>query len=115
VADTGPLPSSGGSLETSLLDVNVMGLLTSEVAHATTIGQGDRSRSEASLASLNLAVAGHGVSADFLIARAEARCEQHGASSSGNAELANLVIDDPAITDRRETYPDFPLPVGTGY
>src|SRR6266568_3249466 len=56
ISDTGGLPGSGGQLEASLLDVDVPGLLSAEVAHASTIGQGDRSRSEASLANLNLAV-----------------------------------------------------------
>src|SRR5712692_2054079 len=54
VSDTGPLPSSGGALNASLLTVNVPNLLTADVAHATTIGQGNASSSEASVADLNL-------------------------------------------------------------
>src|SRR5713101_3600623 len=59
VSDTGPLPPSGGAQEASLLTVSVPNLLTAGVAHATTIGQGDRSRSEASLADLNVNVGGN--------------------------------------------------------
>ena len=57
VADTRPLPSSGGAQENSLLDVppiplgNVGALNGADVAHASTIGQGNASRSEASVAS----------------------------------------------------------------
>src|SRR5437667_9371049 len=54
ISDTGSLPGSGGALEASLLDVSLPGLLTAEVAHASTIGQGDRTRSEASVANVNL-------------------------------------------------------------
>ncbi len=50
ISDTGPLPSSGGALETSLLETGSVdlvgaGSLQASVLHATTIGQGDRSRS----------------------------------------------------------------------
>src|SRR5438045_6304895 len=57
-SDTGSLPQSGGALETSLLNVSVPNLLSAQVAHASTIGQGDRSRSEASVANLALTVDG---------------------------------------------------------
>src|SRR3989442_6433082 len=68
IADAGPLPSQGGSLENSILTVSVPNpadgstLLSGEVGHTATIGQGDRSRSEASVAELNLSAAGHTVS-----------------------------------------------------
>src|SRR5690242_864046 len=48
-ADTGPLPSSGGSQDASLLNAAVPGVATAEVLHASTIGQGSSSHSEASL------------------------------------------------------------------
>src|SRR5229473_2307743 len=50
VSDTGPLSPSGGALQTSLLSASVPGLLTADVAHASTIGQADRARSEAAVA-----------------------------------------------------------------
>src|SRR5206468_7286926 len=91
LSDTGPLPQSGGALEASLLNVSITNLLTAEVAHASTVGQGDRSRSEASLAALALTVGGNTVGAAFLIARATATCGSGMASASGNSELAELV------------------------
>ncbi|HEV8618957.1 MAG TPA: choice-of-anchor P family protein, partial [Candidatus Udaeobacter sp.] len=95
ISDTGALPGSGGALEASLLDVSVPGLLTAEVAHASTVGQGDRSRSEASVASLNLVVGGNSIAADFLMSRAMAVC---GAAPTGSSEIANLVVNGQTIT-----------------
>jgi hypothetical protein len=98
VSDTGPLPSSGGSLETSLLTINVPGLATAEVAHATTIGQGNNSSSEASVADLKLTVAGNTVTADLLMANAEAKCSNGVPSATGSADILGLVVDGQAIT-----------------
>jgi hypothetical protein len=110
VSDTGGLPGSGGQLEASLLDVDVPGLLSAEVAHASTIGQGDRSRSEASLANLNLAVGGNTITADFLMSRAMAVC---GAAPMGSSEIANLVVNGQAITVGTQPNQTVTLPNGT--
>src|SRR2546428_14038893 len=58
LVDTGPLPSSGGSHEASLLDANIPGLLSANVFPATTIGMGDQSRTRESLPKLNFTLAG---------------------------------------------------------
>ncbi len=98
VSDTGPLPSSGGSLQTSLLTVNVPGLASAQVAHATTIGQGNNSSSEASIADLNLTVAGNTVTADLLMANAMAKCSSNSAPSvSGSSDIVALVVNGQAI------------------
>jgi hypothetical protein len=93
LSDTGPLPQSGGALEASLLNLSVPNLLTAEVAHASTVGQGDRSRSEASVAALTLAAGGNTLGAGFLKASATAVCGPGGASTSGDSELAELVVN----------------------
>jgi len=93
LADTGPLPQSGGALNASLLDVAVPNLLTAEVGHASTIGQGDRSRSAASVARLAVTAGGNTVEAEFLRASAVATCAPGGGSASGQSELAALVIN----------------------
>jgi hypothetical protein len=98
VAHAGPLPSSGGAQEASLLKASEPGLLTAEVLHASTVGQGDRSRSEASVADLSLTVAGNTVTADFLMSRAMAVCGSGGATTSGSSELAGLTINGQRIT-----------------
>jgi hypothetical protein len=70
-------------------------LLTAEVLPASTIGQGDRTRSEASVANLTLTAGGNAISAEFLMARAQAVC---GPTVSGGSEVVGLVINGQAIT-----------------
>ncbi len=114
LSDTGPLPSSGGAQEASLLNASVPGLLAAEVLHASTIGQGDRSRSEASVANVTLTAAGHSVSADFLMARAMAVCGGGGASTSGSSEIVGLALDNQTITVSGQPNQTVVLPDGTG-
>lgn len=97
LADTGPLPSSGGAQEASLLSETVPGLLSVEVLHASTIGQGDRSRSEASVANLDLTVVGNTISASFLMSRATAFCSPGQPQANGQSEIADLVINGQGI------------------
>jgi len=98
IADTGDLPSTGGAQEASLLTVPPISLGSAgsfngaEVAHATTVGHGSASRSEASVASLSLTVAGTTIMADFLMSRAAAQCTGSNPSVSGSSELASLSI-----------------------
>lgn len=113
LADTQPLPAEGGSQEASLLGASVPGLLTAQVLHASTIGQGDRSRSEASVAKLDLTVAGNTIGAEFLMARASAVCNNNGTSSvSGSSELAELVINGQTIAVTGEPNQTVLLPGG---
>src|SRR5260221_2950680 len=99
LSDTGPLPSSGGARESSLLTASVPGLLTAEVLHASTVGQGSHSRSEASVANLNLTAGENPITASFLMSRAEASCGNGGqASVSGSSEIATLVINGQTIS-----------------
>src|SRR2546422_5351550 len=98
VVDTGDLPSTGGAQEASLLTVppialgSAVALNGAEVAHATTVGHGNASRSEASVADLSATVAGTTITADFLMSRAAAQCHGSSPSVSGSSELANLSI-----------------------
>src|SRR3989442_13052516 len=96
VVDTGDLPSTGGAQEASLLTVppitlgSAGALNGAEVAHATTVGHGNASRSEASVADLSATVAGTTITADLLMSRATAQCHGSSPSVSGSSELANL-------------------------
>ncbi len=117
LVEAGPLPESGGADEASLLTVRVSedatgGVLslTAVVAHASTVGQGDASRSEASVAKLELAVARNAVSVEFLHARAEATCEAGNATASGSSELAGLMINGQAIAVTGEPNQTVELP-----
>jgi hypothetical protein len=112
VSDTGPLPSSGGALEKSLLTVNVPGLATAEVAHATTIGQGNNSSSEASIANLSLTVGGNTVAADLLMARAEAKCSNGAPSVTGDADVVGLIINGQPISISGQPNQTIQLSVG---
>jgi hypothetical protein len=114
LADTGPLPSSGGAQEASLLTANVPGLLDAAVLHATTVGQGNASRSEASVAQLSLTVGGQSISADFLMSRAEASCSSGSAAASGSSEIVGLVVNGQAIDVSGAPNQTVSLPFGAG-
>jgi len=120
VADTGPLSSTGGAQEASLLDVpaislgSVGALNGADVAHASTVGQGNASRSEASVADLSLTVAGNTITADFLMSRATARCNGSSPSGSGDSELANFTINDQSIAISGATNQTIQLPLNAG-
>jgi len=70
LADTGTLGGTSDARDASLLTGSLPSLLTGEALHATTIGYPDEVDSEASLGSLAMTVAGTGISADFVMARA---------------------------------------------
>lgn len=114
LADAGPLPSSGGAEDATLLTASVPGLLDAEVLHASTVGQGNASRAEASVAQLSLTVAGQSISADFLMSRAEARCTNGSASVSGSSEIVGLVVNGEAISVSGAPNQTIPLPLGVG-
>jgi hypothetical protein len=97
LVDAGPLPPSGGAEEASLLNASVPGLLTAEVLHATTTGQGNASQSEASSANVALTVGGNSISAGFLEARATAMCTDAGATASGSSDITSLSVNGQTI------------------
>src|SRR5438132_4397065 len=103
LADTGPLPTSGGGLGAALLSGNVptdltagIVTLTAGTLHAAVVGL-DRTRAEASLGGLNVSVSGNGIAAGFLMARSEASCAA-GPAVAGSSQLAGLVINGQAIS-----------------
>ena len=112
LSDTGALDSTGGAREASLLDANVLGLLTAEVLHASTVGQGQRSSSEASVANVTLTVGGNTISAGLLRARATAECHNGTASVSGSSEIVDLVVNGQAIVVSGQPNQTISLPVG---
>src|SRR3989441_3401121 len=97
----GPLSESGGADHSTLLSATIskeqtlnLLALDAEVVHAATVGQGNHSRAEASVADVSLNVAGNTIQADVLSSRAEARCDgAGGASASGSSEIAGLVVN----------------------
>jgi hypothetical protein len=88
LSDTGPLPSSGGNLKTSLASVNVLGLASSDTLSSSTSGSGTTSQSQSTVESLSLL--GGLIAADLVKSNSSATCSGTTASSSGNAELVGL-------------------------
>jgi len=112
LSDTGPLPESGGARQASLLEASVPGLLTAEALHASTVGQGNHSRSEASVANLTLTVGGNTLAADFLMARAEAVCRPGGCFVGGSSEIVALDINGQRVVITGQPNQTITLPNG---
>lgn len=107
-ADTGPLPGAGGAKANSILSVSQAGVAF-DVGHAATIGQADRTRSEASAADIAVSVPGLTLNADFAMSQATAVWQSTGTALSGTTELGRLVINGQAITVTGEPNQGVPL------
>ena len=119
LADTKPLPPTGGAQNATLLTASapVPGVLAldAEVLHAATVANGNHSRSEASVANLALTTAtGTTITADFLMSKAEAQCGPGGPSVSGSSEIVGLAINGQSISVSGQPNQTVPLPLGTG-
>src|SRR3989454_1205768 len=112
ISDTGPLPPSGGAQDATLLSASVPGLLAAEVLHASTVGQGQRSSSEASVANVTLTVGGNTITAGLLRASATAECHNGTASVSGSSEIVDLVVNGQAVVVSGQPNQTISLPVG---
>jgi len=104
ICDTGPLPSTGGFLEASVLETNVAnGELTLELAHATTSGDGAAATSQTSVNNFTVMImAADGTEsslrADFIGSQAMASCEPNGkVDLSGSVDIQGLVVNGQAI------------------
>ena len=89
LASTGALGGAGDALDATQVTGNIPNLLSGEVLNAVTIGWPDQVASEACLANLGLTVAGTGISADFVMARALAAL---GGAGSSDSIISNLSI-----------------------
>jgi hypothetical protein len=116
ISDTGPLPSSGGAEQTSLLTATAplpaSGYLAADVFHATTVGQGDASDSHASSADLKLTVGGYDIAVSLLVSRALAICKGAGPSVSGYSQVVGLTINGGTIAVSGQPNQTIPLPNG---
>ena len=89
-SDTGALPSSGGSLSTSVASVNVAGIASADLLKSSTSGSGSSSQSQSTLADLNLL---NGlVTATAVQSNSSASCSSGQATTSGSAELVGLTV-----------------------
>ena len=90
LADTGPLAATGGTLNTSVLSVNVLGLASADTLRSTTSGSGSSSTSQTSIENLNLL---NGlVAADVVKSNSSATCSGSTAAASGSSELVGLTV-----------------------
>jgi lysophospholipase L1-like esterase len=95
-ADTGALPGAGGARSNSILTLNQTGV-GFDAGHAATIGQADRTRTEASAGDVALSVGGVTLGASLAMSHALAVWQPTGAALSGTTELTNLTVNGQAI------------------
>jgi hypothetical protein len=89
LVDTGTLSSASEPLGTGVSILSIPGVLYAEAVHAATMGWTDQVVSESSLGNLAMTVAGTGISADFIMSRAQA---VSGAAATGLSSVGGLTI-----------------------
>jgi hypothetical protein len=114
LVDTGPLPSQGGVLQSSLIVANLPPLLSAATLAASTTGSAGQSASDATIANVALTVAGLGISADVVTSMAEAACTAGGPTASGDSVVLNLVIAGNVIPITGNPNQVVALPLGLG-
>jgi len=90
LGSTGTLSGVNDSRDASMVIGSLPAGLAGETLSASAISWTDQVASEASLANLNMSVAGIGVSADFVMAQAS---QVLGAAGSGSSTISNLAIN----------------------
>jgi hypothetical protein len=95
LSDTGALTGGDDARQASQVTGAVPSVLTAEALHATTIGWPNQAASEASLAGLAVTVAGNGITAGFVMARAAAIL---GGAGAGDTDIDALSINGAPIT-----------------
>jgi len=90
LSKTATLSGTSDARQASLATGSVPSLLTGEALHAVTIGWPDQVASEASLGNLAMTVAGTGISADFVMARA---LSVLGSAGTGRTNINGLRIN----------------------
>ncbi len=90
LSDTGTLAGSTVAREASQVTGSIPSLLGAEVLSASTIAWPNEVDSEASLANLNLGLAGIGITADSVLAQAS---QVAGAAGTGTTTISNLLVN----------------------
>jgi hypothetical protein len=113
VNDTGPLPSSGGSIKTTLLEVNAAnGAIRSEHVSASTSGANEESYSEAFVSRGSATVGAYVITWDAVSAWAAAICCTHEGGApeiGGKAQILNLRINGVAVDGNAAPNTTIPL------
>ncbi len=90
LSDTGTLAGSTVAREASQVTGSIPSLLGAEVLSASTIAWPNEVASQASLANLNLGLAGIGITADSVLAQAS---QVAGAAGTGTTTIDNLLVN----------------------
>ena len=90
LSDTGTLAGSTVAREASQVTGSIPSLLGAEVLSASTIAWPNEVESQASLANLNLSLAGIGITADSVLAQAS---QVAGAAGTGTTTIDNLLVN----------------------
>jgi hypothetical protein len=90
LADTGTLGGINDARDAAVTTGSLPSGLTGEVLSAATMSWSDQVDSVASLANLNMTIAGVGITADSVVAQAS---QVAGAAGSGSATFSNLMIN----------------------
>jgi len=94
VSDTGSLGASGGSKSTALVSFNnTLGVLSGTAAGASTVGFGNKTVSQASVADLRLDVGGNLIVAKVLASYAQALNTGGVPATNGNSVILGLTIN----------------------
>jgi len=94
LADTGTLGGMNDARDAAAIAGSVPSALTGEVLSAATMSWSNQVDSVASLANLNMTIAGVGITADTVMAQAS---QVAGAAGGGSATFSNLVINGVSI------------------
>jgi len=94
LADTGTLSAVNDARDASMVTGSVPSTLSAETLSGATISWANQVDSEASVANLNMTIAGVGITADLVMARAS---QVLGAAGSGSSILSNLSINGTSI------------------
>ena len=109
--DTGALPSSGGNLSTSALSVNVLGVVSADALKSTASGSGASSTATSQAAHVSLL--GGVITADIVKSNSSATCSGTTASTSGDAQIVNLVVAGQSVAVSNPNL-SLTLPAGLG-
>ena len=90
LGSTGTLSGVNDSRDASMVIGSLPAGVAGETLSASTISWTDQVASEASLANLNMTVAGIGITADFVMAQAS---QALGAAGSGSSAISNLAVN----------------------
>ena len=111
-ADTGELPTSGGVLHAEELSGGVPGTVTASTLHASTIGQSDYVHSEASAGVVVLTAGVNTVSAEFVMAHAEAQNTDGSVIRTGGSHIDGLLLNGLPVSVTGEPNQTVPLAGG---